>query len=255
MAKRRSWWSNAALRQAIALTEGGRGLRSLFGATDTGFLFDSMRTSILFQDTAATTPIAADSDPVGRANDQSGLGNNAVQATGTKRPFWFSNAGKPYIKGDAVDDSLNGPWVPTSAGAIAIAIRPFTTSEISIGSKATSDRAFIGTDAAGKISAGIATVGQTVIFGGSDARGVDTVAIVTWNGTTVTLWRDGVSIYSGAQVGTVASAQGVSICALNNNGTVGSFSAARVYAAMGISRVPSATEIALITSQFQRTYQ
>lgn len=85
---------NPRLRRAH--TNGPRALRSntgwnpatLFAPADTGYFLDPATRPSLFQDTAAATPVATYADPVGRANDRSGKGNNALQATAGLRPMY-----------------------------------------------------------------------------------------------------------------------------------------------------------------------
>lgn len=62
----------------------------------------------VYQDSAGTTPAAADGDPVGRWADQSGNGKHATQGTAAKRPTWKTNQlnGLPSVRGDGVDDHL-----------------------------------------------------------------------------------------------------------------------------------------------------
>lgn len=77
------------------------------------FHFDDETT--LWQDTAGTTAVTTNNDPVARADDQSGNGHNLTQATTTKRYAWQS-AG--HIDGDNVDDQLDitvptGGWTGT----------------------------------------------------------------------------------------------------------------------------------------------
>lgn len=47
--------------------------------------------STLFQDSALTTPVTANSDPLGGWKDKSGNGNHVVQATASKRPLYKTN--------------------------------------------------------------------------------------------------------------------------------------------------------------------
>ena len=113
----------AALRHPTLSKGGGVNLASLFGASDTGWLAYPGIAANLFQDTSATTPVAADNDPVGRFNDKSGKGNNLTQGTGTKRPLYAANGGKPYELYDGTDDHLLSSIIPGAACTLAFSGR------------------------------------------------------------------------------------------------------------------------------------
>lgn len=68
-------------------------------------VWDPAASGSLWQDAAATTP-AGDGDPLGRIDDQSVNGNDAVQSTDTKRPLFDTIDGKPWIVCDGVDDGM-----------------------------------------------------------------------------------------------------------------------------------------------------
>lgn len=69
-------------------------------------VWDPTVSGSLWQDTSATTP-AADGDPLGRIDDQSTNGNNALQSTDTKRPTFDIISGVPWIVCDGTDDGMN----------------------------------------------------------------------------------------------------------------------------------------------------
>lgn len=76
----------------------------------------------LWQDSARTTPAAADGDPVGAWDDASGNGRHVVQATAGSRPtlkLAIQN-GRPVLRFDGVDD-----WLGFAAGFGGTA--PFST--------------------------------------------------------------------------------------------------------------------------------
>lgn len=62
----------------------------------------------LFQDSGYTTPAAADGDPLGGWQDQSGNGRHATQATAAKRPVLklAIQNGRPVVRFDSSDDTL-----------------------------------------------------------------------------------------------------------------------------------------------------
>lgn len=78
----------------------------LFAASEDGFWLDPSDLSTLWQDTAGTTP-AVVGDPVGRIDDKSGNGNNALQATSGNRPILRQDAdGSYYLEFDGSNDRL-----------------------------------------------------------------------------------------------------------------------------------------------------
>ena len=88
-------------------------------ANVTGFVSEWKASGTLWQDSARTTPAAADADPVGAWDDTAGL-HNLTQATGTKRGTLklAQQNGLPAVRFDGVDDFL-------AAGAFA-QNQPFT---------------------------------------------------------------------------------------------------------------------------------
>src|SRR5690606_505897 len=74
-----------------------------------------------------------------------------------------------------------------------------SASKIVMGSRAATDtRAFIGTDAAGLLAAGVGADSTTTIKGGSDIRGTTGVGALVYSASGVELYWNGVSVYSGA---------------------------------------------------------
>lgn len=79
----------------------------LFASSEEGFWLDPSDLSTLWQDTAGTTP-AAVGDPVGRVDDKSGNGHNAIQGTSGKRPILRQDGdGAYYLEFDGTDDTLS----------------------------------------------------------------------------------------------------------------------------------------------------
>jgi len=80
-------------------------IASLFGNGEQGAFYIPQPVvngaQALFQDSAGTTPVTADGDPVGRMLDQSGDGNHATQAVSGSRPVY------PGLTYDGVDDFLD----------------------------------------------------------------------------------------------------------------------------------------------------
>jgi hypothetical protein len=109
----------AAVRQI--LLGGAFSPLSLFTGGVVGAWYDPSDLTTLFQDSAGTTPVTADSDPVGLMLDKSGNGNHLLQATAGLRPLYKTSGGKHWIEGDGTDDFLRAtfaitqPWERISA--------------------------------------------------------------------------------------------------------------------------------------------
>ena len=79
-------------------------------------ILDPSDLSTLFQDSAGTTPVAADGDPVGRWNEKSGAGRNFIQATSGSRPVYRTGGGYHWV------DFTHGQFMyAETAGSISFA--------------------------------------------------------------------------------------------------------------------------------------
>lgn len=75
--------------------------------------YDVTDISTLFQDDAKTTPVTADSQPVGAIVDKSGNGYDLLQASALSKPLYRTNQinGLPAVVSDNVDDGLKSTGV------------------------------------------------------------------------------------------------------------------------------------------------
>lgn len=183
-------------------------------------------------------------------------GNHALQATGTQRPLWRANSGKPYLSWDGSDDVLRSMIIPATAGALFFAGNPVTTGTI-IGSSdaASANRCAIQINSNGQLGGGIGAVNNLTIRGSTDVRGTNVVGVLTWNGSLVELWQSGTKVYSDVQSGAPTVAQPLFIGGVNAGGSPVSWLQHSLFAAGYLNRKPTDAEIARITSDFQRTYQ
>lgn len=80
---------------------------------------DAMRASSLYQDSARTTPVANNADPVGGWSDLSGS-NHATQSSSGLRGSYSPTGcnGRPGVTFDGVDDVLTTPSVTMTSGTI-----------------------------------------------------------------------------------------------------------------------------------------
>lgn len=68
----------------------------------------------LFQDSAGTTPVTADGQPVGYMEDLSGNGNHATQATAASKPIYRTDGTLHWLEFDGVDDRAQVPGTTTT---------------------------------------------------------------------------------------------------------------------------------------------
>lgn len=106
-ALRRQRWR--LLEHAAASTRSGIKITALTQAPNLAYWYDANDIATLWQDSARTTPVASDADPVGAWDDKSGNGRNVIQATAGLRPLYKTNIlnGKAIVRGDGTDDLLN----------------------------------------------------------------------------------------------------------------------------------------------------
>lgn len=94
-------WTGGAWRSRRAFTP-----RFLFQGGEQGAWYDPSDISTLFQDSAGTTPVTADGEPVGLMLDKSGGGNHASQSTATAKPIYRTDGALSWLEFDGVNDHL-----------------------------------------------------------------------------------------------------------------------------------------------------
>lgn len=236
----------------------------LFANGEDGWLFPSFADlTKLFTTSGGSTSVAADTDPVGQANDQSGRGNNVAQATTTRRPLWRENGGKPYLSYDGTDDVLVGPFLPTSALTVAAACRPAGVAgrtAVGGGNSGTSQRIGVGVasaDAGVTLKATLSWGNETTGGGlyGADLKNTDHVLLLTGDAVSRDLYVDGVLVSSAAPSGTPTGSGALALGGRNNAGSPVEVWNGPLYAGLALNRRATLAEIALITSKFQGSYQ
>lgn len=186
-------------------------------------------------------------------------GNHALQATTTKRPLWKANSGKPYLNFDGTDDFVQQVYVPGAAGTVAVAFNAANLDAIALGGgTATGNK---------RLRVGLAnTSGRPrIVFNDStdqniganvDRRSTDVLIALTWDATGWAAYLDGAASPTGSAA-TVpnhdGAGSGFALGSLESGGS--NFMNGRCYAALARSVRSTPSEIALINSQFQRTYQ
>ncbi|MER8387321.1 hypothetical protein NKH14_17690 [Mesorhizobium sp. M1380] len=86
---------------------------TLFTTGVDGAWYDPSDLSSLWQDTAATTPVAADGDPIRRMNDKSGNGHNLTTASLAASPLYRINGALRWLEFDGVDDTMSSALTMT----------------------------------------------------------------------------------------------------------------------------------------------
>lgn len=163
-------------------------------------------------------------------------GYHATQSTSNSRPTLQQPSGYA-MRFDGVDDYLATTLVPQSSGALIFGGTMNAAADIAIGcNSGTAGRCFIAANASGYISGGIGGDSYSTIQGSADITGADGFNVLTWNGTTVELFRDDMTtpVYSAAQNGVPNTAVGLLVGGYNNNGTPSTFADADIDFALAI---------------------
>lgn len=79
----------------------------LFLQGEQGAWYDPSDLSTLFQDSAGTTPVTGDGQPVGLMLDKSGNGNHATQSVAASRPTYRTDGTLHWLAFDGVDDCFD----------------------------------------------------------------------------------------------------------------------------------------------------
>lgn len=234
-------------------------LSTLFRNGENGFIFYPASPANLFQDIAATTPVLADGDPVGRFSDQGPNGRNATNATAANRPLYKIVDGVPHLLLDGVNDALGTTMVPTTAVTLAVAFRVATTAShtalgggISTGNK----RCYLATNN-GQLTAGwgAETFGSATNSHGPNLVGLDAVGVLTGDATSRDLWLNGSLLDSRAPSGGPdGTGGGLTLGNYNNNGTPAASFSGREYAAFAIDRRVTPAEVKQITHWLRRSF-
>jgi len=87
---------------------------SLFTGGYTGGWYDPSDLSTLWQDSARTTQVTADGEPVGCIDDKSGNGNHLTQSTSGARPQYKTSGGLHWLEFDGIDDFMTNSGYATT---------------------------------------------------------------------------------------------------------------------------------------------
>ena len=112
-----TWWGGYAQGYGRGQGGGGLSLEAQLAALSPAAWYDPSDLSTLWQDTAGTTPVTADGDPVARMDDKSGNARHLLQSTTSRCPLYKTDGALHWLASDGVDDwmrctgwSLAQPW-------------------------------------------------------------------------------------------------------------------------------------------------
>lgn len=164
----------------------------------------------LFQSNAGVTPVAADGDVVGMMMDKSAAANHLTSvANDTTRPVWRSGSGFPYLEFDGINDVLRkvGTFDLWTPGGFTMAIAMRATSPAAnkypvAGGNSSQTNTILAPFRSHPSVAADATAyyradaGPDIISNQTTSTGpfnnTDVVLIAVDNGSSVTVWKDGV---------------------------------------------------------------
>lgn len=247
----------------LGLSSRGRGASgwspaALFAASEAGAWYDPSDLTTVWQDSAGTTPGAADS-PVGRIDDKSGNVNHWTQVTAAARPMLRQDGnGNYYLERDGVDDvlesaagfALQAGWTLAAAATFAAGSDTATRGMITL-KASTTDYFILGfrqsigeARSALRGAAGTPAVGLTTATGGTGTYPDAAPAVIVSRVQALShdIRRNGVTLDTEA---TAWDAQAIAGAQLAFGGNTGFDPVpANLYAAVALQRVPSAEELA-----------
>ena len=189
-------------------------IRQLFSAGEQGAIYIPKPTVLgaqaLFQDSAGTTPVTADGDPVGLMLDQSGNGNHAVQTVSGSRPVYRTDGVLHWLEGDGVDDFIDTGLSHKDIWAVYAAVRDISGDGAIFGGRSSNNTRFY-------MTKDLVSVGGDVTSITEISDGV--VSLSIYSGSTFDAKNNGESILSGGYAGTTQPGISSYIFAWNNVGT------------------------------------
>jgi hypothetical protein len=108
---------NSRSKAAKLLTMGRESAWSPTDIAGVKIVYEADDVSELFQDSARTTPVTADGDPVGACDDLSGNGLNGLQVTSANKPTYKDTGNLLFASGDFLDNDCG--WVPKPGTLVA----------------------------------------------------------------------------------------------------------------------------------------
>lgn len=205
---------------SVQIAQGSAGTASKSGSSGTVSIYSAFtddRTGCPYLRTTAPGSVTIDNISVKELP-----GNRAVQSNSSFRALLQASPDRFVF--DGADDRYDTGLNPTTTGSIAVRFKGGTASRVAIGAQGASDgRCYVGLASDGAVAGGVGTQGTSTIKGSTDRRDESVTVVLTWNGTTVTLYENGSEVYSAAQSGAVTTSVPFVLGALNNNGTPAAF--------------------------------
>jgi len=157
------------------------------------------------------------------------VGDHLIQTTSGQRGTSQDVSGVKVWRGDAVDDNLLAAISPAVATTMFLRVKPTGAARYLAGTLGGSTTRFYMTCnvTTGQLGAGVGSVTESTITGGSDIQNIEGVAVLRATGARVSLWWYPVGgalsqLYDDVQTGSPTTTIPFRFGAINNNGTVGS---------------------------------
>lgn len=177
--------------------------------------YDPSDLSSMFQDSAMTTPVTANNDPVGAIRDKSGNGNHLLQATAANRPLYKTSGGLSWLEFDGTNDSLADTFTAVAQPFDRVsAFRLITAAPTDYIIGAADDFCILGNDGTNLFM--YANGGFTA--GAWPPAGVDFVATERYDGGASSGVAVDTGAFQGAGSGGVASSSSISLAKTNGTG-------------------------------------
>ncbi|MGD9880462.1 MAG: hypothetical protein AB7F22_10595 [Reyranella sp.] len=196
-------------------------VRDVFGGGDS-FYRDFTSATGLYQTDDTSTPVTADGQTIGRAEDQSPNNRDLTQASSGPRPVWKTT----HALFDGNDDRLETGLKVEPSGMTLIAtfrVADTAATKTIIGMRnGTGPRYCALVISSGERLAGRwgSQIESTINYTDSNLSGIDAVALMRANTTGVELWLNGTRVYTGAaaDAATIPNTEGLWVGATNNEG-------------------------------------
>ena len=218
----------------------------LFLPGNTGLLVECLPKANFYTDAAHTTPVVNENDPIGSVKYKISDAY-ATQSTAGSRPSWSSDGLSTDGTADYLDTGINA----SLSGTILVAGTAVAGANFMGASAATNGRLYLGLNGSGYLGGGIGNNSiSTIVINGS-VVGSYGVYAMSWDRSTVKLYKNGVKGYEGAQSGDVTTAYSIFLGCVNASGTAAGFiQASGVKSWLFIDRVLSDAEIQKTTRYY-----
>lgn len=170
------------------------------------------------------------------------IGNHSQQTNNSLRPTWQTIGAADFNLATAVLPTFKAPGAGANTLIVQAAI-PASISALQViaGTKGATDGRFaLGVNTSGQAVGLVGTQTETTIVGTTDLRGTTATLQLVADGSTVTLYVNGISEYTAAQSGAPTTSVTMMLGALNNNGTAASHFAGSILRASLLEKAVTA---------------